>query len=566
MKQNILIVEDDNDLRMIYATILEEEGYIVFRADSYKSAMNVLGTESTDLVVSDIMLGKMSGVDLLREVKEKVPSCPVVLITGVPTVETAAEAVRLGAYDYIPKPVTPETLIRITSNALRFKDLHDKYETSRKNLEAIFSSVKDAIVTVDDNLRVIEMNEAAQGFCGLRDNMIGSSLDPLLREYSKDLLTALRETIDKKITMELMHVDCLCDGINKKIISASIFPLVRNDDCVSGVVMIIRDHTRIVDLERELKERRQFHGIVGGSSEMQEIYSLIEDMASVNTTVLVTGETGTGKELIAEALHYIGDRKDQPMVRVNCAALSENLLDSELFGHVKGAFTGAIKDKIGKFEMAENGTIFLDEIGDITPALQTKLLRVLQDKKIEWVGGTVSKQLDVRVVTATNQDLRAKIRKGLFRSDLFYRLKVVEIKLPPLRDRRGDIPFLVGHFLSKLQRKHYKTAMSVSDEVMDIFMENSWPGNIRELEHELEYAYIRCRNNVIHPDDLSSDLTDLRRAEQAGSSFNKDDVGQITGALEKSGGNKAKAARMLGMSRGTLYKLIKQHGLENKME
>jgi len=561
MNEKILIIEDEKDLRDMYSSILVNEGYDVLTEENFKNALKRLDNNRIDLIFTDIMLGGKTGVDVLREVKERALTCPVVMITGVPTVDTATEAVRLGAYDYIPKPVAPETLIRVASMALRFKMLNDSYETSRKNLEAIFRSVKDAIITVNEDLNIIEMNKASEGLCGLKKSSMGMPVEQELENCGRKCLDILKETIQKKKPVE-GHVECIHVNNCQQVVTVNTYPLITDSKLISGVVMVLRDETRLVALERDLKERRQFHKIIGSSKKMQEIYSLIEDLTNVNTTVLITGETGTGKELAAEALHYTGVRKEKPLVKVNCAALSENLLDSELFGHVKGSFTGAIRDKPGRFETAAGGTILLDEIGDISPLLQTKLLRVLQDKKIERVGDTVSRTIDVRVVAATNKNLRNKIRQGEFREDLFYRLKVVEIKLPPLRERKEDIPFLVEHFLEKLSRKFNKKISAVSDEIMDLFMEHLWPGNVRELEHELEHACIRCRKLVISLDDLSFDFREFIKKgepERAGKETERE---PILKALEKSGWNKAKAARILGMSRGTLYKLIRQYDLE----
>ncbi|MEN8263281.1 MAG: sigma 54-interacting transcriptional regulator [Nitrospirota bacterium] len=561
MKEKILIIEDEKDLRDAYSAILENEGYDISVAEDFESALERMNDNTISLVFTDIMLGGRTGVDVLREIKQRAAACPVVLITGVPTVKTAAEAVRLGAFDYIPKPVDPETLIRTASAALRFKELQDKYDTSRKNLEAIFKSVRDGIIAVDANLTIVEVNDAIKETCGINKDAIGKPVEPFLEKCSKECINVIKTTIKEKRPVEAYYVTCRHTDRPYQTIGITSYPFITVPEVVSGAVMVIRDETRILHLERELKDRRQYHKIVGSNSKMQEIYSLIEDLTNVDTTVLISGETGTGKELIAEALHYTGMRRERPMVSVNCAALSENLLDSELFGHVKGAFTGAVKDKPGRFEMAEGGTIFLDEIGDISPSLQTKLLRVLQDKKVERVGDTLSREIDVRIVSATNQDLEGKIRNGTFREDLYYRLKVAKIHLPPLRERKEDIPFLIQHFLGKMGRKFNKKIMAVSEDVMAMCMDYFWPGNIRELEHELEYAAIRCRSRIISLNDLSSDFRGLVKTGKPAPEKKADYPEQIRGALEKTGGNKSKAARLLSMSRGTLYKLMKQYNL-----
>lgn len=294
---------------------------------------------------------------------------------------------------------------------------------------------------------------------------------------------------------------------------------------------------------------------------MQEIYSLIESLADVQTTVLVTGESGTGKELVAEALHYRGGRSNKPLVKVNCAALSENLLESELFGHVKGAFTGAITDKVGRFQKADGGTIFLDEIGDISQKTQLRLLRVLQEMEFERVGDSTPVRIDVRVIAATNRDLTEKVRLGEFREDLYYRLKVVEVRLPAIRDRLEDIPLLTEHFLRKFNRKFNREITGISADVQKIFMSYPWPGNVRELEHTLEHAFILCRQNIITIDHLPGNL---KNTEESGRMHRgkSDEAGEIRRALEKAGGNKAKAARLLGIDRKTLYRKMERHKLK----
>jgi transcriptional regulator with PAS, ATPase and Fis domain len=289
---------------------------------------------------------------------------------------------------------------------------------------------------------------------------------------------------------------------------------------------------------------------------MQEIYRILDLLSDVETTVLITGESGTGKELIAEALHYGGSRAQGPLVKVNCAALADNLLESELFGHVRGAFTGAVKDKVGRFEAAEGGTLFLDEIGDIPLSTQLKLLRALERKEYERVGDSKTLKADVRVITATNVDLQKKIRQGQFREDLYYRLKVMTIQLPPLRERNEDIPVICQHFISQLNLEHEKNILRVSEEVMRVFMEYEWPGNIRELRHAIEHAFILCPSSEIGlehlPRELGRPQTDHK--DDRIQHKTKVDMDSIQDALNRTGGNKARAARELGIDRRTLYR------------
>ncbi len=296
---------------------------------------------------------------------------------------------------------------------------------------------------------------------------------------------------------------------------------------------------------------------------MQKLYLLVEALADVDSTVLLTGESGTGKELFAEALHYLGARRDKPFIRVNCAALSESLLESELFGHVRGAFTGAIADRIGRFQKADGGTIFLDEIGDLTFKVQSSLLRVLQNKEFERVGDSTPKKVNVRIITATNKDLREKVRLGEFREDLLYRLEVVELRLPPLRERREDIELLVEHFLAKFNQKLEKKISAISSDVERLFMEYRWPGNIRELEHALEHAAVLCKQDTITLDHLPThmmDATDARLPVRGRIGEKQSlELGEIIQALEKTAWNKVRAARRLGIDRKTLYRKIAKY-------
>jgi transcriptional regulator with GAF, ATPase, and Fis domain len=347
-------------------------------------------------------------------------------------------------------------------------------------------------------------------------------------------------------------------------VSLKTTPLLNSKGRFSGAVLVVRDETRLHALEQDLKDRLQYHNIIGKSEKMQNIYSLLEDLADVQTTVLITGESGTGKEMVAEALHYKGERREKPLVKVNCSALSENLLESELFGHIRGAFTGAVKDKVGRFQLAHGGTIFLDEIGDISPRMQVKLLRVLQEKEFERVGESTSIKVDVRVIAATNQNLLEKVKTRKFREDLYYRLKVVEIEIPPLRERRDDIPSLVKHFRMKFNTRFNKNIISISEEVQKIFMDYSWPGNVRELEHTLEHAFILCHQDTITVHHLPLDIksTAEKKAtvvkETEGMEISRQ---RIVEALDKAGWNKSKAARMLGVNVRTIYRKIKKHGI-----
>ncbi|MBI5100680.1 MAG: sigma 54-interacting transcriptional regulator [Nitrospirae bacterium] len=556
-KHSILIVDDEESIRYTFETFLVDEGYLVFTAGNFDEAASLLDEWEYDLVFADIILGGSSGMDVVREVRKKGLTTPVVMITGDPSIETASEAVRLGAFDYIPKPVNQETLLRVARIALKHKTVNDEKERYRSNLEAIFRSVKDAIITVDRELSLVEFNSAAERICGLKREAIGKPFGSFSGPCRGQCLDALAETLREGRSVERLRVECPGDNRAGHVISFSTSPLFDHRGFFTGAVIVIKDETRIDSLERDLRQRQQFHNIIGGSPEMQSLYSLIESLADVQTTVLVTGESGTGKELVAEAIHYMGIRGSKPLVKVNCSALSEGLLESELFGHVKGAFTGASKDKTGRFERADGGTIFLDEIGELSAQTQVRLLRVLQEMEFERVGDSTPVKVDVRVIAATNRDLQEKVRKGEFREDLFYRLKVVELALPPLRARTGDIPLLAGHLIGRLNRKLGREIRGVSADVERIFMEYPWPGNIRELEHALEHAFIVCRQQTIMLEDLPRSIREYVPADRAVMKLTDDDETKLlVSALEKTGWNKAKAARLLGIDRKTLYRKI----------
>jgi transcriptional regulator with PAS, ATPase and Fis domain len=363
--------------------------------------------------------------------------------------------------------------------------------------------------------------------------------------------------LQTKKEVRAVQVECRHDERRRQMVVLTSSPLKDQSDNFSGAVLVVRDVTRESNLERELKERRQFHNIVGKSGKMQHVYELLEDLADSNTTALITGESGTGKELVANALHYSGNRAANPLVKVNCSALSDSILESELFGHVKGAFTGAVQDKIGRFEMADSGSILLDEIGEISPAIQLKLLRVIQEKEFERVGESKPIQIDIRIIATTNRNLKDRVKQNQFREDLYYRLKVVEVCLPPLRERIGDIPLLVDHFCNRFDRRFNKQIEGVSDDVVRKLTAYPWPGNVRELEHAIEHAFVLCHNRIIVIDHLPPEIREYRGDQQ--SKFEKSpslDIATILEALEKTGGNKAKAARLLGVNRRTIYRKL----------
>jgi PAS domain S-box-containing protein len=563
----ILLIEDEEILRFTFKSFLSKEGYEVATAEDYDSALKIISGADLDLVIADIILKGHTGLDILKEVRARGMQCPVIMITGKPSIESAAEAVRLGAYDYLTKPVEKEALLRIAGQALRYKailderdQIEDEKEKLRSDLEAIFSSVQEGIVTVDSRMRVMKANKAFERICGpIRQEIVGRKFDEIPSRCNPSCSSVLQEALQTQKEVRAVRVECRHDERKRQMVVLTSSPLKDRFNNFTGAALVIRDITRENDLERELKKRRQFQNIIGESSKMQQVYKLLQDLADSNTTALITGESGTGKELVANALHYSGNRARKPFVKVNCSALSDALLESELFGHVKGAFTGAVQDKMGRFELAHGGSILLDEIGDISPNIQLKLLRVIQEKEFERVGESKPLKVDVRIIATTNRSLKEKVKLNHFREDLYYRLKVVEVDLPSLRERIGDIPLLIDHFCKLFNRRFNKDIEGVSDEVSRTLSAFPWPGNVRELEHAIEHGFVVCHNRYISVEHLPPEIREYsgypRSTSETKSRINRQTILQ---ALEKTAGNKAKAARLLGISRKTIYRKLSQ--------
>jgi len=456
-EEQILIVDDDSLIRKSLYESLKLEGYEVATAADGVEAEEKLNTTPYQVVIADVKMPNMDGVELLRRIKKNHPETAVILITGFGSIETAVEVMRLGAADYVTKPIIDE-------------------------------EIKLTIHKVMEHQRLKEENRY---------------------------------------------------------------------------------------LKKELIGRYRFHNLIGQDHRMQEIYTMIETIADTGATVLIRGESGTGKRLIAHAIHFNDTgRRDYPFIELSCGALPDNLLESELFGHVKGSFTGAIKDRTGRFKLADKGTIFLDDIGTITPGLQVKLLRVLQNQEFEPVGGTKTYKVDVRVIAATNRNLEEAIEEGSFRQDLYYRLDVVSIFIPPLRERIGDVPILANHFLEKHKRKDgNKEIKSISEEALKLMFKYDWPGNVRELENAIERAVILAKKPLITPADLPRPLRKFFAQERARvkpasgplkKSLEVPEKGIILDVLKQVNWNRKKAAALLNINRTTLYNKMKRFGLAKK--
>ena len=443
----VLVVEDDAVARDLLCEILRAENFEVDAVDDGAPAVERAGKERYDLVLSDVRMERMGGLDVLQAFSERSPGTPVILITAFGDVTGAMEAISRGAYDYVSKPFNIEELRLTVGRAL---------ERRRLSAEA------------------------------------GAPNAP---------------------------------GVEKH---------------------------RIADIE-------------GKSQLMLEVYKLVARVAPTTATVLVVGESGTGKELVARAIHHRSPRQTKAFVPVNCTALSETLLESELFGHARGAFTGAVGVKKGLFEMASGGTLFLDEIGDMGAKMQAQLLRVLQDGEVRPVGGTESIRVDVRLVCATNRDLEAEVKAGRFREDLYFRINVVTVRMPPLRDRVADVPILVRHFLAKIARRENRPETNVSPEALDVLCSHVWPGNVRELENAIERAVALAKGNVVLPSDLPMELYGGQPVREGGIIEDRPTLGELERryiglVLGECGGNKKKAAEKLGIDRRTLYRALERNG------
>jgi two-component system response regulator HydG len=580
---HILVVDDEESIRYTFAMFLEREGYgRTTTASTLEEALLLINEERFDLIISDIVLGDSSGTDLLKYIQNTGIQCPVVMITGFPNLTTAANSVRHGAFDYISKPVNKETLLRFVRQALQHwcleqekKTLRLENERYRRYLQVIFSSVSDGIITVDNEMNIIQLNDAATYLFETSHSKNNMNLMEMEGDIAVACLHDAQTVIKKRKMVHEHHVECFLSGGAGRMISLTASPLRDDNAEFDGAVIVIRDITLGVPETNRLK-LTAFHGFVGTSSAMQDVYELIKNVGKVDTAVLITGESGTGKELAAEAVHLESKRKHLPMVKVDCASMAEGLLESELFGHCKGAFTGADRDRQGRLLQADKSTLFLDEIGDVSPRMQLRLLRFLQEKTFTPVGQNLPVKVDVRVVAATNVNLQEKVKMGSFREDLYYRLKVVEVALPPLRQRLSSIPVFTRYFISYFAEKHNLPVYSISDQAMQALHTYHWPGNVRQLRHIIERGCVMCSGTTIQLEHLPEEILASQETPYSlidGISSSEGSIRPppplpfateqetLLHTLERVGGNKSKAARILGIDRSTLYRKLKRYNI-----
>lgn len=431
---------------------------------------------------------------------------------------------------------------------------------TRLLFKTLLNNLTDGIFAHDLDRKIFFVNDAALKITGYkREEIIGKDCHLVFpgRFCGGDCSFCDDSRISNpKYRFSRLFVRKNGDRLNLEM---SIVTLAPPGDRVIGVLVIFRDISEVIHLKKRLEESRGFHGIIGRHISMQKVFDSIRELADVNVPILIQGETGTGKELVATALHQISKRSSGPFVPVNCGALPEGTLESELFGHVKGAFTGAVHDRKGRFELAEGGTLFLDEIGEISQAMQVKLLRVLQENCFVPVGGEKLINVNVRVICATNRDLRMLTKQGLFREDLYYRLAVVPVNMPTLRERQSDIRTLVEYFLDKFSGDIGRKVRDISPDALEILENYNWPGNVRELSNAMQYSMIKCEEgNVIQPFHLPPEILDYTAKSDPVTigrpkTINSDTVKEV---LERTGGNKAKAAKILGISRTSIYRLL----------
>jgi PAS domain S-box-containing protein len=445
-------------------------------------------------------------------------------------------------------------------------------KTSENRTQTILDSIADGVFTVDSDWRITSFNQTAEKITGIsREQAMGRHCWDVFRASICESSCSLRQTMETGkpvLNQPIFIVNSQGDRIPVSISTAL---LKEQEGGVRGGVETFRDLSVVEELRKELEGRKNFLDIISKNREMQRLFGILEQVANSNATVLLVGESGTGKELFAKAMHSLSPRSEAPLITVNCGALPDTLLESELFGYKAGAFTDAKRDKPGRLAMAEGGTLFLDEVGDISPALQVRLLRVLQDKTYEPLGSTSAQKADVRVVAATNRDLEEMVAKGQFRKDLYYRINVAKLALPPLRDRREDIPLLANHFIRKFNRLNRKEIRGLAPEVLPVLMSYDFPGNIRELENIIEYATVVCKDSLIGMEHLAESFRSVPggvevkgAAEFAAREPSWHDLERsfIIKALKRNGWSRSKTAKQLGMHPSTLWRKMKRLAIQ----
>ncbi|MCG8458216.1 MAG: sigma 54-interacting transcriptional regulator [Holophagales bacterium] len=555
--ERILIVEDEAIVRLHLGKMLERLGYVVDGAvSSGEAALEHAERQRPDLVLMDVRLeGEMDGIEAAGELRRRF-GCSIVFLTAYADPPTLERARAVEPAGYLVKPFEDQDVRATVATALTKERAMSRAQAFSRDLGSILDQLDVGTALLDDQGQVIYLSRPAEDLLGVGQGALGRSWREVLPLDGES--AARLEALSEVPGEERRRLAASLDGPVGRQLEID----VRDDPRGTGQrILFFYDRTEVHELRRLIGEKAQFHGIVGRSAPMQLVYEDVRQAAAVDWPVLIGGETGTGKELVARAIHASSPRHRRPFLAVNCAGLTESLLSSQLFGHKKGAFTGAVSDHPGFFEMADGGTLFLDEIGDISMAVQRSLLRVLEEKRVTPLGGTRSRPVDVRIVTATHQNLAKEVEEGRFRADLLYRIRVARVSLPPLRERGGDVPLLALWFLDRCRAATGKAVDRFEDEALGRLASYAWPGNVRELKSAIEYAVIRCRGEAIGPADLPPELQPVSAADgMPAPEPDLDERSRILAALEQAGGNRSRAARLLGISRATFYRRLDSLG------
>lgn len=570
-KPTILLIEDDPEFSRLIEESLSLRGHDAFDFECRNRlsiALERLREGGIDLILLDLSLSDSSGFETFSRVHAQSPDIPIVVLTGLDDESVAVKAIQEGAQDYLVKgEVGGDLLLRCIRYAIERKQQHVKLnemlvriKKSRDDMLSILNQLKIATVIIDENGNIAFLSQAGLTILGKsQEESTGKDWESLFpfQDAEKAELKEMSRKAPEMRTKVPVHIEA--PGGRQYWIDVYVYDDPENSQ---RKIFYLYDMSDVYNLRRELGEKVQFHDLVGKSKPMQLIYQQIREVAKVDWTVLIEGQTGTGKELVARAIHFSSKRKDKPFLAVNCAGLPESLLASQLFGHRRGAFTGAVEDHQGLFEAAHGGTIFLDEIGDMPLSMQSSLLRAIEEKEITRLGETKVRKVDVRVITASNRDLSQAAQKGEFRMDLLYRIRVARISLPPLIERRDDIPYLVSAFLTKCRASTGKPVQNITNDVMRKLMEYKWPGNIRELRSAIECAVTRCKGTTLQVEDLPPELSNPALVSLQGAGDQDAGKEYILDALKRAGGRRGLAAELLGMSRATLYRRMNELNLK----
>lgn len=559
----VLIVEDEVIVALELQSHLERLGYEVLdTVTTGEEALQKAAALRPDLILMDIRLaGRLDGIEAARRIRTA-QEVAVVFLTAYGDAATLERAKEASPFGYLLKPFSERELFATLEVALHKYRSQRRLQESHDDLVQLLDGLHLGTVMTDEQGQITFMSQAARQLLGLEGHdLLGTSWQRAF-PFSRSVLDCL-EAMARHDPAEPARLPARVERRDGRQYWAEIE--VRDDPRhPERRIFVFYDATEVFNLRHQLNAGQAYHDLIGTSKAMQVVFQQIEAVARVDSTVLIEGETGTGKELVARAIHNASHRKHKPFIAVNCAALTETLAASQLFGHRRGSFTGAVTDHEGYFGAAHGGTLFLDEIGDIPLDVQVNLLRVLEQRTITRVGETTPRPVDVRIVAASHRSLPEEVEKGRFRADLLYRIRVARVELPSLRERTGDIPLLVETFLNQCSIRMRKPVTEVSTDAMRALLNYPWPGNVRELRNVMEYAIIRAQGTVLQWDDLPPELKQpLRSAHRTANTFSEvTEKGRILAALQHTNGNRREAARMLGISRATFYRWLTQHGLD----